>query len=654
MASTTVTISLFQGGTRIGGSTFSQDMIKIGSGAGSDVIVSDPSSEERHALIEVGGDGTLKLTVLASSGSAEVNGAAVPSAHLNAGDRIRIGEFEVVIDSKGAVANPFAAAPSAVSNPFASAPAASANPFASAPAASVFGAASGSYGAHAVPDDAPPGTYTFRMLKSGPDVPRSEIETGAPGCNVQIKWGDNVLHCAQLNPPRNFYVGEEESKGFSCDVLLPAARIGTNRMPVVVGDAGSVSAVIPQGATGKISIPGQPDISLDEARGRSAPCAELPGAVQFALSQGAVATVRVEEFTFQVAANNAGVVVPTGEPLANRLASGFSLYFLGAMSSMGLLMASLYYYTPSSAEMDGLGIDEDQLYAIQQYLKSAADREQEEEETEQITEDDADNKEGGTGTRAKGEEGSMGKETSKATDRRYAVKGPADNKDPHLARQAALREAMSFGMIGLLSGGAAGDPDAPTAEFGRDTSSGSDEVSAMGNMWGSEIGEAFGAGGLGLTGIGEGGGGTGEGIGLGNIGTMGHGAGTGTGQGFGSGKGRLAGSHKSKAPSIRAGATQVNGRLPQEVIHRIVRQNFGRFRMCYEQGLKNNPSLEGRVQVRFVIGRDGAVSSASNGGSDIPDAGVVNCVVRAYYNLSFPAPEGGIVTVVYPISFSPG
>ena len=85
-----------------------------------------------------------------------------------------------------------------------------------------------------------------------------------------------------------------------------------------------------------------------------------------------------------------------------------------------------------------------------------------------------------------------------------------------------------------------------------------------------------------------------------------------------------------------------------------MRQNFGRFRLCYENGLRNNPNLQGRVAVRFVIGRDGAVSNVGNGGSDMPDSGVVSCVVRAFYGLSFPQPEGGIVTVVYPIMFSPG
>ena len=90
-------------------------------------------------------------------------------------------------------------------------------------------------------------------------------------------------------------------------------------------------------------------------------------------------------------------------------------------------------------------------------------------------------------------------------------------------------------------------------------------------MFGDTIGDSFGAGGLGLSGVGEGGGGRGEGIGLGNFGGLGHGAGTGTGQGIGNGRGRLGGGHKVSSPKIREGATQVNGRLPPEVIQRIVR-----------------------------------------------------------------------------------
>jgi hypothetical protein len=181
-----------------------------------------------------------------------------------------------------------------------------------------------------------------------------------------------------------------------------------------------------------------------------------------------------------------------------------------------------------------------------------------------------------------------------------------------------------------------------------------DPLSARGNMWGDEIGEAFGAGGLGLSGVGEGGGGQAEGIGLGRIGVVGHGAGTGTGQGFGSGHGRLGGSHRSAAPTVRMGATQVSGRLPPEIIQRIVRQNFGRFRLCYEKGLRTSPALMGRVSVRFTILPTGVATKAVDAGSDLPDRSVVACVVRAFDGLSFPAPESGSVTVVYPVMFAPG
>jgi hypothetical protein len=174
----------------------------------------------------------------------------------------------------------------------------------------------------------------------------------------------------------------------------------------------------------------------------------------------------------------------------------------------------------------------------------------------------------------------------------------------------------------------------------------------VGNMWGNGPGDAS-QGGLGLSGLGEGGGGLGQGIGLGQAGTIGHGAGTGIGQGFGSGLGRLGGQHRTNAPQVRMGATTVSGRLPPEVIQRIVRQNFGRLRMCYENGLRKIPNLRGRVAVRFVIGKQGDVTIAASGNSDLPDPATVNCVVNAFRTLRFPAPEGGIVTVLYPISFAP-
>jgi len=77
-------------------------------------------------------------------------------------------------------------------------------------------------------------------------------------------------------------------------------------------------------------------------------------------------------------------------------------------------------------------------------------------------------------------------------------------------------------------------------------------------------------------------------------------------------------------------------------------------RKCYSDGLGRNASLTGRVVVRFVIERDGSVSRVRDDGSTMPDPVVTECVLKSFYEIRFPKPENGIVTVVYPIKFEPG
>jgi TonB family protein len=123
----------------------------------------------------------------------------------------------------------------------------------------------------------------------------------------------------------------------------------------------------------------------------------------------------------------------------------------------------------------------------------------------------------------------------------------------------------------------------------------------------------------------------------------------------------------SSAPSASATASAVakpspdppprgkpGGHLASEVIQRVVRQGFGHFRLCYESTLRNSPNLQNRVTVQFVIDVDGTVKKPRDGGSETPDAALRTCVVEAFRALQFPPPEGGTVTVTYPILFSPG
>jgi TonB family protein len=93
------------------------------------------------------------------------------------------------------------------------------------------------------------------------------------------------------------------------------------------------------------------------------------------------------------------------------------------------------------------------------------------------------------------------------------------------------------------------------------------------------------------------------------------------------------------------------GHLPAARIKGVVQSHFGIFRTCYARS--HNPKVKGTVSVRFVIDRDGRVSLSELDESTLDDD-VTNCVVDGFRKLKFPRPEGGVVTVVYPINFSPG
>ncbi len=188
--------------------------------------------------------------------------------------------------------------------------------------------------------------------------------------------------------------------------------------------------------------------------------------------------------------------------------------------------------------------------------------------------------------------------------------------------------------------------DAGTQDGGEDEG----RVAVLGSMWGDSIGEAFGAGGLGLVGTGRFEGDAGEGIGLGSIGTIGRGAGSGTGAGYGAGMGGLG----RASSQVQPGETSVVGALDKDIIRRVVRRHMNRLRYCYERRLATTPALQGKVVVRFVISTTGAVSSAQDAGSTLADESVKACVLRTYQSMQFPAPKGGIVVVTYPIVFHPG
>jgi hypothetical protein len=429
------------------------------------------------------------------------------------------------------------------------------------------------------------GPHTYALVKSGPEVDPAEVEVaGKTSVEVMVLWGTNVLHVDHLTPPRSYYVGEESSKELACDYLVPAEAIGASRAPLVVVRGTSILLVLLPGATGSVDIPGTGHATFEDlvSSGRARASSELAGAYEVELPAGASAKMDLERagLGFRINTVRAGKAVPAG--LLARLDPANGYVGLSLLLH-ATLAASVAMFMPHLGADDVNGEDRDQIVMMQHMLSASAAHEEEAKQIEQNANVDSSDSSGGTGAQAKGAEGTMGNRLSTATGNRYSVQGPHDNTDPHLARLQALQEAREFGMIGIVSAGAFGSANAPVAPWGRDEALGTDDRSFNGNMWGNTLGDAFGQGGLGLFGLEEGGGGKAEGVGLEDgIGTIGHGHG-GDDQGIGRDHGRLNGGYQPHhGPTVRQLETTVNGRLPAEVIQRIVRQNFGRFRMCYE------------------------------------------------------------------------
>lgn len=332
-------------------------------------------------------------------------------------------------------------------------------------------------------------------------------------------------------------------------------------------------------------------------------------------------------------------------------------YFGASLGTFGGLLLSLAYFTPVQGLVDAAAPDKQRMILLQQYLSAAAEREQRDPPLDPVSRSDAPG--GEASAPAPGSPGEAGKETAERAPRKMAIKGPPEQPLIRMSPMETAKLAREFGMIGLLNGSAQSDPDAPLSLFARDSALGHDVLSARGNMWGEALGDAYGRNGLFLSGIDFGGrDGPGTGVGIegisSSLGTLGHcKPEDGRACGFGKSVGRGNGDRKPGAPTLRTAPTQVSGSIPAEVVQRIVRQNFGRFRFCYEKGLARNPNLEGRVAVRFVIGRDGSVSTAAPLSGGLPDSQVSRCVADGFYGLSFPSPENGIVTVTYPLLLSP-
>ncbi len=95
--------------------------------------------------------------------------------------------------------------------------------------------------------------------------------------------------------------------------------------------------------------------------------------------------------------------------------------------------------------------------------------------------------------------------------------------------------------------------------------------------------------------------------------------------------------------------------LDKDIIRRIVRAHIDEVRFCYNEGLRRDPALEGRIVAEFKVSGEGRVAAAPKIGTSIGDAEVDSCVADAIQGWRFPKTRAGEeVLVTYPFILKPG
>jgi hypothetical protein len=107
----------------------------------------------------------------------------------------------------------------------------------------------------------------------------------------------------------------------------------------------------------------------------------------------------------------------------------------------------------------------------------------------------------------------------------------------------------------------------------------------------------------------------------------------------------------ASSPSAQAPVALVapSGDVDPEEVNVAVRAQSGRFQRCYEAARETQPTLSGRLEVRFLVNSDGSVAHPRAVETNLPRA-FTECVVGVFSRLLLP-PRDSASVAQYPMSF---
>ncbi len=454
---------------------------------------------------------------------------------------------------------------------------------------------------------------------------RPRVEPLTIGSTTGFRWRflglplgwvpEGFARVAWLLAPMLSEAPQERRNDFYC----PPEACPEDDFPLVSWSAGQPSFHVAAGWSGFVECDGRHS-SLDDLRqdGRLRP--DELGRQSLALGPGERLVLETGAGTF------ATHLVPPGKRVPTRMADrvdGPFMAFLGCAAFVGAMCGILMATSPGS--LDVATIELPSRFA-EVFLSDPVP----EQRVESPKQSDV-----GETAKAKKPKGKRGREDAEMK----VAKGDATDMDRH---QMDKEIAEAAGVLGALRDGSELDGVLGAAGLSPDI------LGGIGGLLGAK-GVQYGSRGLSSRGGGFGGGGTAYGVG--GLGTKGRGEGE-------SGYGWRSGQHggKQEREIVNPGGEAIIiGQLDRAVVDAVVRRHLSNIRYCYMRELQKEPTLSGKVTVKFVIAGDGSVSSATTKSSTLDSVSTESCINGRFMRMEFPAPKrNGIVLVTYPFLFAPG
>jgi pSer/pThr/pTyr-binding forkhead associated (FHA) protein len=651
-SSPAIILEVYREGTLIKRAELEEQSITIGSGASAMLRVEDGELSELHAVINVEDDGTLTLLDLGSDLGLVIDGEKVLDAKLDSGDDFAIGDlrFLVTLDDE----DEYEDEEEEYDDPTDEAP------------LDEVAAITGAAASVDVMTQAEVDAEEERLSNSTEDVMAFIMRSGTAQSNLGINirrpkvlevnqiWDQVLLDTKHFSTSdmRDVTIGSsvgwrwhflgvdmgwvpaplhmvlpytppmwsEVSSDWRNEFYSPDAQLPTGRDHTMFEEGdGCYVARVAADWDGFVDV-GDKRYTFDE----------LVAAGQ-ATKSGEIYEIPVTEDT-RLMVDTGGVIffshmVYPGAALVDRKNEDVDYPFIAIISFMsfiGMMFGVIMYFSPKPAANEMVEIPD-------RFVELLLEKPEPEEKKKKKP---SGNPDAGEGAKAKKEEGKVGKKDSKME---KAKGNKVEVKKKELDRQIA----ENAGVLGALRD--AGDMSGMFS-----SSLDANLTGGIGGLIGAK-GTQIGSGGLGARGSGLGGGGTAEG--LGGLGTKGIGSGA---SGYGSGGGSFGAKGEGGIGTV-GGDPIILGALDRSLIDEVIKRHMNQIRYCYQRELTKNPALGGKVVIKFVIAKDGTVSSASKKTSTMNNSAVEQCIVGRFMRMQFPEPKGGgIVIVSYPFIFSPG